>query len=216
MRRADLDKQEMEAVFRHLRNYGKSASQGARLRTPRMRKSQISLRAGPKEEVCMEQVEKRIRLLGYIKWAGLALGLLMYGVTLRAFGEAWATGLGVLAACAFFFVCEDGKRGVLCEHIAEDLQEAMECVGEQDCIFEIKSMKLGLIIRVYFIKAGEMAPRYGKALIEAIARSWYRSRIWITQFVDLENEAELRDAEALLNEELLRNLKRQRDEQKKK
>ena len=62
----------------------------------------------------MEQVEKRIRLLGYIKWAGLALGLLMYGVTLRAFGEAWATGLGVLAACAFFFVCEDGKRGVLC------------------------------------------------------------------------------------------------------
>ena len=86
----------------------------------------------------MEQVEKRIRLLGYIKWAGLALGLLMYGVTLRAFGEAWATGLGVLAACAFFFVCEDGKRGVLCEHIAEDLQEAMERVGEQDCIFEIK------------------------------------------------------------------------------
>ena len=112
--------------------------------------------------------------------------------------------------------CEDGKRGVLCEHIAEDLQEAMERVGEQDCIFEIKSMKLGLIIRVYFIKAGEMAPRYGKALIEAIARSWYRSRIWITQFVDVENEAELRDAEALLNEELLRNLKRQRDEQKKK
>ena len=92
--------------------------------------------------------------MGYIKWAGLALGLLMYGVTLRAFGEAWATGLGVLAACAFFFVCEDGKRGVLCEHIAEDLQEAMERVGEQDCIFEIKSMKLGLIIRVYFIKAG--------------------------------------------------------------
>ena len=164
----------------------------------------------------MEQVEKSIRLLGYIKWAGLALGLLMYGVTLRAFGEAWATGLGVLAACAFFFVCEDGKRGVLCEHIAEDLQEAMERVGEQDCIFEIKSMKLGLIIRVYFIKAGEMAPRYGKALIEAIARSWYRSRIWITQFVDVENEAELRDAEALLNEELLRNLKRQREEQKKK
>jgi len=208
--------QETKTVFRHLRNYGKSTSQGARLRTPRTRKSQISLHASPKEEVCMEQVEKRIRLLGYIKWAGLALGLLMYGVTLRAFGEAWATGLGVLAACAFFFVCEDGKRGVLCEHIAEDLQEAMERVGEQDCIFEIKSMKLGLIIRVYFIKAGEMAPRYGKALIEAIARSWYRSRIWITQFVDLENEAELRDAEALLNEELLRNLKRQRDEQKKK
>ena len=78
----------------------------------------------------MEQVEKRIRLLGYIKWAGLALGLLMYGVTLRAFGEAWATGLGVLAACAFFFVCEDGKRGVLCEHIAEDLQEASANTAE--------------------------------------------------------------------------------------
>ena len=61
----------------------------------------------------MEQVEKRIRLLGYIKWAGLALGLLMYGVTLRAFGEAWATGLGVLAACAFFFVCEDGAAADL-------------------------------------------------------------------------------------------------------
>ena len=76
-------------------------------------------------------------------------------------------------------------------------------------------------MRVLFCLRGRQARRAVRAYRGGFAggdgaRSWYRSRIWITQFVDVENEAELRDAEALLNEELLRNLKRQREEQKKK
>ena len=49
----------------------------------------------------MEQVEKKMKLLSYIKWAGLALGLIMYFATVKAFGETWAIILGTIAACAF-------------------------------------------------------------------------------------------------------------------
>ncbi len=162
----------------------------------------------------MEQVEKKMKLLSYIKWAGLALGLIMYFATVKAFGETWAIILGTIAACAFFFLCESGKRGVLCEHIVEDLQEAIDRLGKLDCIFEIKSVKIGLIVRVYFIKAGEMAPRYGKAILDVIAHSWYRSRIWITQLVDLDSEEELKEAALALNEELLQNLQQQKNQRK--
>ena len=162
----------------------------------------------------MEQVEKKMKLLSNIKWAGFALGLLMDFATAQAFGEMWATVLGTIAACAFFLLCESGKRGVLCEHIVEDLQEAMDRLGKLDCIFEIKSVKVGLIVRVYFIKAGEMAPRYGKAILDAIAHSWYRPKVWITQLVDLDSEDELKEAELALNEELLQNLQDQKKQRK--
>ena len=130
--------------------------------------------------------------MGYIKWAGLAARSVDVRRRRCARSEKpgrW--GWALLAACAFFFLCEDGKRGVLCEHIAEELQETVDRVGDQDCIFEIKSMKLGLIIRVYFIKAGERgaALRCGDRA-QAITRSWYQSQVWITQFVDLADEDE--------------------------
>lgn len=163
----------------------------------------------------MEQVEKKMKLLSNIKWAGFALGIIMYFATANAFGETWATVLGTIAACAFFILCESGKRGVLCEHIVDDLQSAIEQLGKLDCVFEIKSMKVGLIVRVYFIKAGEMAPRYGKAVIEAIARSWYRPKVWITQLVDVDSEDEIKEAEMALNEELLHSLQDKKEKEKK-
>ena len=178
--------------------------------------SDFVMRTFVHEEVCMEQVEKRMRLLGYIKWAGFLLGLVMYAATVHAFGETWAVVLGTAAACAFFFLCEDGKRGVLCEHIAEELQETVERVGDLDCIFEIKSMKLGLIIRVYFIKAGDEAPRCGAEIVRTITRSWYQSQVWMTQFVDLADEDELPEAAEALNEELLESLKAFRDRNRRK
>lgn len=100
----------------------------------------------------------------------------------------------------------------MCQYVAEDLKEAVTAAGLNQCVVEIKSIHAGLITRIYLIKAGPLATRCNRAVMERINRSWYRKSIWVTQILELESEGELAEAQEFLDEALLDDLKRMRGE----
>lgn len=160
----------------------------------------------------MESVKKRITVMKRIRWAGLPMGLLMYTGTEQAFGTVMATVLAVIAAVAFFFICDGEGRRTMCQYVADDLKAAVTDAGLNRCIVEIKSINAGLITRIYLIKAGPLAIRCNRAVLERINRSWYRKSIWVTQILELESEGELEEAQAFLDDALFDDLKRIRGE----
>jgi len=154
------------------------------------------------------RVRKRVDLLGRIKWLGLFFGLIMYYATVSAFGDIIATALACAAATAFYVICDRESKTTICEHVSGHLHTVLVNAGQRDSVFEIKTARTGLIIRVYLIRAHERAPLCTKALLHAISESWYRSRVWVTQIIDLNSENEIEDAQQTLNEELLEDLKK--------
>ena len=160
----------------------------------------------------METAKKRISLMKKIRWLGLLLGFLMYGCTRQSFGEIMATVLAVIAAMSFYFICDGEGHRTMCQYVAEDLKEAVTAAGLNQCVVEIKSIHAGLITRIYLIKAGPLATRCNRAVMERINRSWYRKSIWVTQILELESEGELAEAQEFLDEALLDDLKRMRGE----
>ena len=159
----------------------------------------------------METAKKRISLMKKIRWLGLLLGFLMYGCTRQSFGEIMATVLAVISAVSFYFICDGEGHRTMCQYVAEDLKEAVTAAGLNQCVVEIKSIHAGLITRIYLIKAGPLATRCNRAVMERINRSWYRKSIWVTQILELESEGELEEAQAFLDEALFDDLKKMRD-----
>ena len=156
----------------------------------------------------MESVRKKADLLGRIKWLGLLLGLLMYYATAYAFGDIVSTILACIAATVFYVMCENERKSIVSRHVSDHLSEALTKIGQTESVFEVKAANMGMIIRVYLIRAGERAPACTKAVLDAIAESWYRSRVWVTQIVDLDRQEEIPEAQRALNEELLNDLKK--------
>ncbi len=159
----------------------------------------------------MESVRKRADLLGRIKWLGLLLGIMMYYLTVGAFGDIVSTFLGCAAAVGFYLICDNERKSVVARHISDQLDEVLRKIGQRENVFEIKSTGTGMVIRIYYIGAGEKAALCTKAVLEAISKSWYRSRVWVTQIVDLERREEIPEAQRALNEELLSDLKNGRE-----
>jgi hypothetical protein len=48
--------------------------------------------------------------------------------------------------------------------------------------------------------------------MEKITQSWYKDMVWITQLVDLNNEDEIKEARETLDDELIEEIKRLREE----
>ena len=155
----------------------------------------------------MESVRKKADLLGRIKWLGLLLGLLMYYATAYAFGDIISTVLACIAATVFYVMCENERKSIVSRHVSDQLSQTLNRIGQTENVFEIKTANMGMIIRVYLIRAGERAPACTKAVLDAIAKSWYCSRVWVTQIVDLDRREEIPQAQQALNEELLDDLK---------
>ena len=159
----------------------------------------------------METAKKRVTMMKRIRWAGLPMGLLMYMGTEQSFGTIAATVLAVVAAVAFYFICDGEGRRTMCQYVADDLRAAVAAAGLSRCVVEIKSINAGLITRIYLIQAGPLATRCNRAVFERINKSWYRKSIWVTQILELESEGELEEAQAFLDEALFDDLKKMRD-----
>lgn len=159
----------------------------------------------------MEQTKKKIFLLNKMKWISMIMGIIMFAYTEDAFGMGWALALGIIAAISFYFICNTEARRAICQYVADDLKDAVAKAGHKKCIVEIKSLKAGLVTRVYLIGAGSRAPICSKAVISRIKASWYRSAIWVTQLIDLDDESEMETAQSVLDEELLSDIKKMRD-----
>ena len=115
----------------------------------------------------MESVRKKADLLGRIKWLGLLLGLLMYYATAYAFGDIVSTILACIAATVFYVMCENERKSIVSRHVSDHLSEALTKIGQTESVFEVKTANMGMIIRVYLIRAGERAPACTKAVLDA-------------------------------------------------
>ena len=161
----------------------------------------------------MEKVKKTIRLLGRHKSLGLVLGGIMSFLIQPRLGNICSV-LGTAAGIGFMFICENERKNVLCDHVADDLHSALEAGGYGDAAFEIKVMKPGMIIRIYAIGADVDAARCNDIVVKKIAGSWYKERVWITQLVTVDSEEEIESTRKTLDEELLSDLKKMKDEQR--
>jgi len=160
----------------------------------------------------MEAIQKKVKMMKAVRWAGVALGLLMYEATAGSFGGGWATFLAILAAVGFYYICDSEGRRTMCVYVADDLKKAVQAAGHSHCVVEIKSMNVGLITRVYLIGAGSLAIRCHWAVLERINKSWYKKSIWVTQILELEHESELAEAQEFLDDALLDDIKKMRGE----
>jgi len=164
----------------------------------------------------LEKINKTIGILNKVKWLGLLLGVFMCVFVEPRLGDVWAVGLGTVAGVAFIYICDHEKRSILGEHVALDLKRALSARGYKDAVLEIKHLKAGLLIRIYVIKAGENAVYCNGIIVQQIESSWYKDKVWITQLVDIESHDEIKTARDTLDDELLEDLKRMRDEARRK
>lgn len=114
------------------------------------------------------------------------------------------------------FICENEKKNIICDHVADDLHGALEKQGYRDVVFEIKIMKPGMIIRIFTIGTSEEDTVIcNGAVVRQISRSWYREKVWITQLVSVRNEDEIDDTRKALDDELIEDFKKMKEEKKK-
>lgn len=164
----------------------------------------------------MEKIKKRIVLLSRLKWLGLLLGAIMCIFTQPRFGDIWSVILGTAAGVGFMFICENEKKNIICDHVADDLHSALEKQGYRDVVFEIKIMKPGMIIRIFTIGTSEEDTVIcNRAVVRQISRSWYREKVWITQLVSVRNEDEIDETRKALDDELIEDFKKMKEEKKK-
>lgn len=160
----------------------------------------------------MEEIKKKVFFMKKIRWVGLILGIIMYECTVGSFGNGLSTFLAIVAALGFYYICDSEGKRTMCTFVADDLKAAVLAAGHSHCVVEIKSMNVGLITRVYLIGAGSLALRCNRAVLERINRSWYKKSIWVTQILELENEGELEEAQAFLDDALYDDIKKMRGE----
>jgi len=162
----------------------------------------------------MGSVQKKIDILGRLKWLSIFLGVVMFAATEQLVGVWIATVLSMIANLAFFFICENGANAIICEHVAEDIKAAVSAIGNQKCMVETRKFSIGLVARVYLIGAGAKAPVYSGIVMDHIRSSWYKKKVWITQFIDMDNESEFDEAKEMLDDELYSDIEKLREEYK--
>ncbi|MBQ4649143.1 MAG: hypothetical protein IJB73_00425 [Firmicutes bacterium] len=160
----------------------------------------------------MEKVTKTIGILDKVKWLGLLFGVFMCLFIEPRLGEIWAMGLGTVAGVAFIYICNNEKKTVLSEHVAMDLKEALQTGGYKDSVIEIKHLRAGMLIRIYVVRAGDNAVYCNGIVVQQIERSWYKEKVWITQLVDIDDADAVKTARDTLDEELISDLKKMRDD----
>ena len=157
----------------------------------------------------MNKLRKTLVFFARLKWLGLLLGAVMCIITLPSFGEVWSVVLGIVAGFGFMYLCENEKKNIICDHVADDLHDALEKEGFHDVAFEIKVIRRGMIIRIFTIGTSEEDTDIcNGAIVRRISESWYREKVWVTQLVSVQNEDEIDEARKMLDEELFEDLKR--------
>ena len=88
------------------------------------------------------EIKKKIQFFKRLRWAGILFGLIMYLATFMAFGDVAAMLLAAAATAGFFAICSRESTRTMCQHVADDLKNAVLEAGHNRCIVEIKSMNL--------------------------------------------------------------------------
>lgn len=156
----------------------------------------------------MDSVRKKAGILGRLKWLGILSGIIMYYSTVHSFGNMISTILGCVAAVAFYVICENERRRSLSSCVSEHLSEVLAKLGQEENIFEIKSTGTQMIVRIYLIRARERALLCSKAVLDAIDKSWYCSKVLITQIVDIDKKEDMEQMRSTLDEDLFEQLKK--------
>lgn len=156
----------------------------------------------------MELVIKKQKILKWLRYLGLVFGAVMYWVIYKSLGEIPAVILGFIAGIGFFAICDYERRSILFDYIADSIKSEITKIGELECHIEIKMLRIGLIIRVYLVRAGDQTGKYSKAIVDAISKSWYRQNVWITQVVGIDNESDIKEAEADLNNDVIKEIEK--------
>ncbi|MBR5229614.1 MAG: hypothetical protein IKW01_02065 [Firmicutes bacterium] len=164
----------------------------------------------------MKELRKTISFFNKIKWLGLVFGAFMCLYIEPLLGSIWAMTLGTIAGVAFLYICENEKKRLIGDHVAKDLKEALCKGGYKDTVFEMKHMRPGMIIRIYVINSGKNTIYCNGIIVRQIQRSWYKDKIWITQLVGVRNEEEIGTARDTLDDELIEDIRRMRDEARRK
>lgn len=141
---------------------------------------------------------------------------IMFAATQGVFSP-WVTGLlSALAAVGFYTITDGARKHILCEHIVGDIRNALNSIGHGEVVFELKSLKIGIVVRVYLISAKQKTTKCTRAVVDSISNAWYRRYVCATQIVDLENEGEVKNAQLALDEELLADLRSRTEKEKNK
>lgn len=165
----------------------------------------------------MGKAEKNSQKLEKLRWFWFIPSALMFIGTQISLGKGIALALSAVFGLSFYLICSRGRMFIICEDIVGDMKDTLDALGQSENIFEVKSFSLGLVVRVYLIKARHMAPICNKAILERIAGGWYKNLVWATQVVDIEGEKDVREAQKALNESLFADIKEKnkKDERKK-
>lgn len=156
----------------------------------------------------MERERKLAGILGKLKWMGMLMGIVMYYATVASFGSIVSTVLACIAAVAFYTICENERRRVVSGCVSKHLTEVLAGVGQSESFFEIRTSNVGMIIRIYLVGAGDRTALCARAATDAISRSWYNSKVWITQIADVKSEDEIPRLQKVLDEELIEGIKK--------
>ena len=155
----------------------------------------------------MEQVERQMEMFRRLRFGGVLFGLLMYLGTRAAFGMIISVILGALFAVGFYMLCEMQAQRTICQYVADDLKDVLLRAGHEQCIVEIRSLRVGMLTRIYLLGARQRMKGCGKTVTEHIRQSWYFHWIWGLQMIVLEDESEIAQAQALLDQRLLEDLR---------
>lgn len=154
----------------------------------------------------MEILEKKIKFLSWFRWMGFGPAIIIYLAAYGVFSRWICLILFAAFALGFYNICNSERKKILCDNIVGDIRKALNRVGQNHAVFELKSMKIGIVVRVYLIRARQKSPVCNKAVVESISNGWYRPYICATQIVDLDSENDIREAQDVLNEDLLKDI----------
>lgn len=155
----------------------------------------------------MGKAEKDSLRLGRLSWFWFVPAFIMFFAGRMAFGTAVAVILAAVFGIGYFKICTGAKKKVICDEIISDMQKSLGKEGFENTVFEIKSMSIGLVVRVYFIRARSRAEIYSRIISERIESGWYKKHIWVTQVVDVEKTEAIEDARRVLNDVLLQDIR---------
>lgn len=155
----------------------------------------------------MGKAEKDSLRLGKLRWLWFVPALIMFFVSRMAFGTTAAAILAAAFGIGYFKICTGAKKKVICDEIISDMKESLGKAGFENTVFEIKSMSIGLVVRVYLIRARSRAEIYSRIISERIESGWYKKHIWVTQVVDVEKSESIEEARRVLNEVLLEDIR---------
>lgn len=162
----------------------------------------------------MERAERRIRALAAVRWLAPVPALIIY-IAVNGIFPDWAT---MVLAVGFMFgfshICNSERKRILCDDIIKDIRTALNEAGHREAVFEVKPMKIGIVVRVYLIRARQKSAECSRVIVHSISIGWYKPYVFATQIVDLDSASDVKEAQLVLNEDLIADIKEKTSKEK--